>query len=157
MIRKLQKTDREELTKLFREFHAFNEKELYSKDLAEFKQYKNVEEQFQKDTDEYINSTDLIIFVAEENGTLVGYACAKIKQKPERIFNKEAFVEDWFVSENYRDRGIGEQLFDALTAEAKKQRCTHLYLDAFATNKKAIAIYKKFGFKEDYVTMYKKI
>lgn len=157
MIRRLQKTDREQLIKLFFEFNRYNKDKLLSGDLKPFHEYKNPKEVFERDADEYINKQEFIVFVAEVDSQLVGYSAAKLTDKPNRVLDKEAYIEDWFVKEEYRGQGLGEELFKALVDEVKKKGCTHIKLDAFVSNKKAIDSYHKHGFIDETLVMYKKI
>jgi len=156
MIRKLQKSDREQLIKLFWEFTKNSQKNFIAEDLGEFHQYKDQEVTYNKDADDYC-AGKLVVFVVEEGDKLVGYSAAKITEKPERVLDKEAYIEDWFVEENYQGRGIGEKLFDVLLEELKKMGCTHVRLDAFTTNQKVIDIYHKYGFIDNTIEMYKKL
>ena len=157
MIRRLRKADREQLIKLFWEFNRYNKENLVSKDLRPFHEYKNPKQAFAQGADDYINKEEFVVFVAEIDGRLVGYCAAKIIDKHDRILNKEAAVEDWFVIDTFRGKKIGEKLFDATVAEVKKRGCTHIRLDTFTSNKKAQDIYHKYGFIDNTIEMYKKI
>lgn len=157
MIRRLQKTDREQLIKLFFEFNRYNKDKLLSSELKPFHEYKNTKAVFERDADEYINKEEFIVFVAKVDGKLVGYSAAKLSDKPDRVLDKEAYIEDWFVRKDYRGQGVGKELFKTLVDEVKKRGCTHIKLDAFVNNKKAIDIYHKSGFIDETLVMYKKI
>ncbi|HEY5601324.1 MAG TPA: GNAT family N-acetyltransferase [Patescibacteria group bacterium] len=157
MIRRINNSDKKSLIKLFKEFHEFNNSNLVSDNLRPFHEYKDAESTFTKEAEEYINKEEFVVFVADINGQIVGYCAAKISNKPERVLNKEAYFEDWFVSENYKGRGIGKELFEALTTEVKKLGCTHIKLDAFTSNIKAIDYYHKDGFIDDTLVMYKNL
>jgi ribosomal protein S18 acetylase RimI-like enzyme len=52
------------------------------------------------------------------------------------------------ISKNYRDIGIGTQLMTMLISHAKTIGLKILTLEVYATNKRAIHVYKKVGFKE---------
>lgn len=157
MIRRLQKSDRDQLIKLFWEFNRYNKENLVSKDLQPFHEYKNPREAFAQGADDYINKEKFVVFVADIDGELVGYCSAKIIDKPDKVLNKEAAVEDWFVTDSFRGKKIGKDLFDTMAAEVKKRGCTHIRLDTFTTNKKAQDIYHKYGFIDNTIEMYKKI
>ena len=157
MIRRLQKSDKEQLTELFWEFDNYNKKNLVSAKLQPLHEYKNKEAAFVKGADDYINKKEFVVFVAEVNNKLVSYSVAKLVDKPDRVLDKEAYIEDWFVSVTYRGGGIGEELFDVLVNKIKRRGCTHIKLDAFVNNKKAIDFYYKNGFIDETVVMYKKI
>ena len=52
------------------------------------------------------------------------------------------------VSKEKRGKGLGESLMRALLKLAKRADLKIVFLDAFATNKAAIGLYEKLGFKE---------
>ena len=52
------------------------------------------------------------------------------------------------IKAGYRGIGIGTEIMQTLKEESKKAGLKILVLDAFATNKKAQALYRKAGFKE---------
>lgn len=157
MIRKLQKTDRDQLLKLFWEFHKYSKKDLVSKALQQFHEYKDIEKVYQRDVDFYIRKDEFEVFVAEADGLLVGYIAAKLINRPYRVLDKEAYIEDWFVVKEHQGKGLGEELFKTLTEELKRIGRTHIRLDTFTTNKKAQDIYHKYGFVDNTIEMYKKI
>jgi len=52
------------------------------------------------------------------------------------------------IRKNYRDIGIGTRLMKILISEAKTMSLKMLTLEVYATNKRAIHLYEKMGFKE---------
>ncbi len=52
------------------------------------------------------------------------------------------------IKKGYRDIGIGTEMLKTLIAQAKKMDLKILTLSVFSTNKRAIHVYKKVGFKE---------
>lgn len=64
--------------------------------------------------------------------------------------HKEPFglMEDVFVIEEMRNKGIGAQLVKAIIMEAKKQGCYKLIATSRFANDKAVKLYEKIGFKE---------
>lgn len=157
MIRKLQKSDKKQLLKLFWEFNRYNKENLVPRNLQPFHKYKNPKKTFSRGVNDYISKKKFIVFVADINGKLVGYCAARLIGKPDRVLNKQATIEDWFVQEPYRKLGLGRALFRALIREAKKQRCTHARLDVLTTNKKAQRIYHKYGFIDNTIEMCRKL
>lgn len=78
-----------------------------------------------------------VIYV--ENGLIIGYLNYSI------IYEK-AEINEIFVLNNYRNQGIGSQLIEYLLK--KCQFCENITLEVRKNNDYAIALYKKFGFKE---------
>jgi GNAT superfamily N-acetyltransferase len=55
------------------------------------------------------------------------------------------FLEDIFVAEDARKRGVGKELFNFCLNEAKKQGCCELEWAVLTWNKDAIAFYERIG------------
>lgn len=64
-------------------------------------------------------------------------------------------VEHVVVDENYRDRGIREQLIRTLIAEARTLRIERLDLSSNPRRKAANALYKRLGFRARYTNAYR--
>jgi len=52
------------------------------------------------------------------------------------------------IRSGYRDRGIGTEMMKILMEQARLMNLKVLTLSVFATNKRAIHVYEKVGFKE---------
>jgi ribosomal protein S18 acetylase RimI-like enzyme len=52
------------------------------------------------------------------------------------------------VRKEYRSIGIGSALMEECIKAAKRMKAKILRLEVYSTNKKAIALYKKYGFKK---------
>lgn len=157
IIRRVLEQDREELQKLVTEFYIDNKK-TYSNSLQDFEEYTDNKKVVEETIIKYFSDKKYLLFVAEENGVLLGYICGFIMHKPpHKKLNKEGHVQDWFVSIPYREKKIGIQLFNKLLGEFKNEACTHVGLDTFAENKDAMSIYEKLGFYKRLVSFIKKI
>ncbi len=93
------------------------------------------------------NKSYAIKFTAEEDGKILGRAYLYI------VFNdlhKEpfGFMEDVFVEEESRGKGIGTKLANEVIAEAKKQNCYKIICTSRYDNSGAHAFYNKLGFKD---------
>jgi GNAT superfamily N-acetyltransferase len=64
------------------------------------------------------------------------------------LARKTLYLEDIFISENYRGRGIGKILMNELIKIAKKQRCGRMEWCVLNWNINAINFYEKLGAKE---------
>ena len=103
-----------------------------------------------------------IIFFAEENklpiGVIVGVF--EIQEKDnllECIPTKTGRIQDLFVDEHYRSRGVGKLLMGALEDYFKKKKCTIIKVEVFAPNSKAHQFYGHYGFEDRVVDMIKVI
>lgn len=152
-IRRATLHDKKELVRLIKEFES-SDKNLSEKQRS-IRAYKDLEKIAQEKAEKYVSQPEYTVFVAEENRVLKGFICGGIKDKKYRVYNKEGYVEDWFVEKDYQGQGIGKKLFDKLVEEFKKTGCTHIGLDTHLENKKAIEIYENMGFTKRLVTFFK--
>ena len=79
--------------------------------------------------------------VAEEDGVVAGYVGSQTVCAETDMMNVA-------VTADFRRRGIGEQLVNALVEELKALESHSLTLEVRASNAPAQALYEKLGFKE---------
>jgi len=160
-IRKLSKDDKKELTSLVEEFYKKFYREGIFADSAildfSFVGSTNLDEVIERDVKEMFEDPLYIVFVAEEKNKLVGYISGKIIDKPGRKFNKEGFIDAWYVKDGYRRKHVGSQLYESLVEEFKKNKCDYLSVEAFSNNKDVIDLYHKLGFQDIDVKLRKRL
>lgn len=81
-------------------------------------------------------------FVAEEEGEILGY-CGFI------FVLDEAEIPNVCVKASARKQGVGKQMMNVLTEEAKKLGIATLFLEVRESNTAAKTLYKSLGFTED--------
>ena len=90
------------------------------------------------------------IFVADEDGEVLGYAFTVMKR---RLHNnnmtdiKTLFIDDLCVDENARGKHVGRQLFDYVKEYARTEDVYHITLNVWSFNDPAIGFYEKVGMK----------
>ena len=91
------------------------------------------------------SGSDRATFVAEEAGRWVGMATgiARHAEGPDH----SPMLVGMFVDSAQRGRGVGAGLVQAVTEWARTLGVPHLYLWATSTNRSAIGLYDKCGFK----------
>ena len=91
-------------------------------------------------------------YVLESNGETAGYAMVAKSFSTE--FGKQCiWIEDLYIKEDYRGRGIGDMFMKFITDKYKN--CI-FRLEVEEENEKAVALYKKHGFENlPYVEMKK--
>lgn len=62
-------------------------------------------------------------------------------------------IHDLMVVEQYRNRGIGEQLLEAVETRARRENCCKITLEVRQDNR-AKSLYERFGFGEEETPMY---
>jgi len=96
---------------------------------------------------EELSGLRAIKFIAEENGRSVGRAYLylinnSLHEKPYGL------LEDMLVEEEYRGKGIGRQLMEAVISEAKERGCYKLVAQSRHSRTEAHSFYEKNGFKD---------
>lgn len=85
-----------------------------------------------------------IAFVVESDGNLVGYCMSNVGKEGYHITNIA-------IAGEHQRRGIGSKLMHTLEAIAHERGCNRAYLEVRITNKAAIQMYRKLGYKIDHV------
>ncbi len=95
-----------------------------------------------------ISSDDTPVFVADDEGTVAGYAFCVIKQPPFTTTMKPAktlYIDDLCVDENIRGKHIGTRLFDHVKEKAAELGCQYVTLNVWEGNDSARHFYDKMG------------
>ena len=142
VIRKLEKRDSEEYLRMAAEFYS-GPGVLHKVDTEVFK--RNLEEVLS-------DSPFFEGFIFEYDGRTVGYALLAHSFVSE-VGGRSVFIEEVYVDEAYRGKGIGRKFLSYCVSLAEKD-LRRVRLEATRTNEKAIALYRSLGFEElDYMQM----
>lgn len=96
--------------------------------------------------DEIISRKDALIFVAEENGKLVGLVTFYLLPNMRHGYHR-GHIEDFVVSKADRGKGIGSRLFDAIKKYCKEKNIKVIKLDSGIDLTDAHRFYEKNGGK----------
>ena len=101
------------------------------------------EEIFKADIDNCVNDSPYLEgYVFQQNGEIIGYGMLAKSFSTE--FGKSCiWIEDLYIKEGFRGRGVGSQFFDLVK---KKYPEAILRLEVEEENERAIYVYKKNGF-----------
>ena len=90
----------------------------------------------------------LVIFVAEENNTILGFLEAALRSTADScdLARPVGYVEGWFVAESHRGRGIGRALLQAAENWARQQGCREMASDADIDNTLSHRVHQASGF-----------
>lgn len=107
--------------------------------------YEEEVEWLRKELDEMARGEALIFVAEEQDGKLAGAVDIR------RGKFKEAHTAELGISvcKDYRKKGLGTKLMRLALAEAKKIGIRLVWLQVFSTNKDAIGLYRKMGFKKE--------
>jgi ribosomal protein S18 acetylase RimI-like enzyme len=96
-----------------------------------------------------IDQENRLLLVAEVAQQIVGYIRVAIIKKPETIlkgYERVGEVESFFVAEEWRDKGIGRQLFTESVDWFKKKAVQHIFVKVMTKNREAMEMYEHLGF-----------
>lgn len=86
-----------------------------------------------------------VIFVAEEEGTLVGLCWCTIV---DRGVDRQAEIAEFYVDKENRGKGIGRELLEAAKQLFVTEKVEVAFAWTHSGNQEAIGLYKKAGFKD---------
>ena len=98
-----------------------------------------------------VESPTLELWVAKENGVIVGMGELVIALKPEGVI---AQIEDIVVDEAHRGKGSGKMLSEKLIERARIRGARVVQLSSRPSRTAANVLYKKLGFKQHETNSY---
>jgi len=139
LLRTIRKSDTLQLLKFINELAA---EDTYI--LAREKKSLKEEKRWVEDVLKGMRKGKKVVIVAELDGKIIGNFI--IHQSTER----SPHVGEFGISllKWYRNLGIGNKMMQVFLRLSKRMGYKHLILGVFASNKTAIRLYKKYGFKE---------
>lgn len=103
-----------------------------------------------------LGSTETPIFVAVEEGNVLGYCFCQMKtyyRDSVICDHTTCYIDDLCVHETCRGKHIGSALYEAVTRYAKSRDCASITLNVWSCNPSAMAFYEKLGLKPQKVGM----
>ncbi len=100
---------------------------------------------------EAIANPDVTVLVAEDSGTVVGFAC--VQQRAHWSGSADAYVGELAVDRAREGCGVGRALVDACINWAREWEAGALTLETGAANVAARAFYARMGFREEDVRL----
>ena len=79
--------------------------------------------------------------IAEMDGEVVGMACYYLTFSTWK--GKMMYLEDFVIKESHRRKGIGQELFEAVIEESKRQHCRLIKWQVLHWNDSALKFYEK--------------
>jgi GNAT superfamily N-acetyltransferase len=86
-------------------------------------------------------------FLAYDEGKLAGFALWYFRFSTWK--GKRFYLEDLYVKDEFRGKGIGQKLIEACIEEAKQTKCTGMMWQVLDWNTPAIEFYKKYNAQFD--------
>ena len=103
-----------------------------------------------------LDSSTTPIFVAAEEGKVLGYGFCQIKEylnDPVINDHTELYIDDLCVDENRRGQGVATALYDRVCAYAKEIGCHAVTLNVWCGNDSAMRFYEARGLKPQKIGM----
>ncbi len=88
-----------------------------------------------------------VIFVAEENGKVIGFVTASVETEPDDLISVPYMMVDRLaVTEACKRRGIGKSLMERVHEWARQKGIGVMRLAVWAFNKEAVTFYNMLGY-----------
>ena len=92
--------------------------------------------------DSFYKNNDRLIYVAEDEGKVIGFISVINKKELQTIY-----LDDYCVKDSYRGKGIGSKLLNMSFTFAKQQGYDQVITHVESANTESIEFYRKKGFK----------
>lgn len=110
--------------------------------------------------EEILKDPERPVFVAEENGKVLGYGFCILKRTQDNSVlcdHVSLYVDDLCVDENCRGRGVGKKIYAHIKAYAAGIGCDSITLNVWAFNERALGFYRSLGMQERNIYMEMKL
>lgn len=92
------------------------------------------------------NSPAGCVWLIESGGQVVGYLALCVGYSIE-FRGRDAFVDEFYLVEEARGRGLGSRVLERVCAEARAMGIVALHLEVARGNQRARALYERWGFR----------
>jgi ribosomal protein S18 acetylase RimI-like enzyme len=101
-----------------------------------------------------LDNPDVVVFVAEQHGVVVGYVYAGVETQNWKELREEAgFIHDVVVTPSARRHGVGAQLIEAACGWCRERGMPRVLLSVAAQNTGAQRLFDRTGFRRTMVEM----
>jgi GNAT superfamily N-acetyltransferase len=105
-----------------------------------------------------LQSPDDCVFVADDDGKIIGYAYAALEPLSwKELRGPAGFVHDLAVDESSRRKGVGTQLMKAAMDWLRDHGAPRVILGTAALNQAAHALFHRLGFRDTMIEMTKEL
>lgn len=123
--------------------------------------YQSGDESYTKWLMEEFKRDNGVVYVAADGDKVVGHIAARMDPQTaeDLVFlvpSKQAFVDDLYVLEEYRSKGVGAKLLKQAEVHFKALGCTLMWLNAYSHNPRSLEFYDREGYSRQFV-QYKKL
>lgn len=152
IIRKANKIDKDGIQVLMDELNLYRKK-MFSSENKEFHERMNP---YPPVEDADFDAS--FFFVAEnDDKQIVGFIQGTIDQRTDHKLNKLGYIDELYVKDDFRGRGIAKNLFLELEKEFQKQECDHVTTNTDFENDLSQQFYSKAGMSKVTIELWKKL
>ena len=106
----------------------------------------------------FIDSADNSVFVADENGSVIGYVYAALEPMSwKELRGPAGFIHDIAVTEESRRAGVGTKLMQTAIDWLRERGAPRVILWTAAPNEAAHALFRELGFRDTMIEMTKEL
>ena len=116
-------------------------RELFLEMLQSIYPKENVKGYQDGDLDRFWGENENRIYVADAD-EVIAFLSVEVHHEPESYI----YLDDFSVTETYRNKGIGTQLINTAEAYARKKGIPAVFLHAEKTNRSAMCLYARLGY-----------
>jgi ribosomal protein S18 acetylase RimI-like enzyme len=150
IIEKANKTDKQQIQALMDELNDYRKK-IFSEETKDFHErinpYKPLEDE---DFDESV------FFVSkDESNKIVGFIQGTIHQRKNHKLSKLGYIDELFVQESTRGKGVAKNLFSELEFVFKNQGCDHITTHTDIENSLSQQFYLQAGMRKTTIELWK--
>jgi GNAT superfamily N-acetyltransferase len=157
VVRQATRADRDQVLAFHRALYLEHQARVVPSEVRPLAAYHDFERVLADDADSLLRSGDRLVFLAEQETLALGYASGHIDVEPRRVHPRRGIVEDWYVSEPARGRGVGRLLLEALADGFRSRGCDVIESSTWAENYGGRAAHAALGFSEVQVVMRKRL
>lgn len=110
----------------------------------------------EQDLEQLLQDESRPIFIAEENGQVLGYGFCILKvtkDDPVLADHTTLYIDDLCVEETCRGKQIGKTVYTHIVEYAKSLGCDSVTLNVWAFNERAKGFYESLGLKAQKISM----
>jgi len=144
IIRRAKKGDLEKIVENWKGLYEHHNK---FEDIA-YKRKANSTNLYRRYLKKQMSTSKAAIFVATKGQYMVGHIMVRLNMLPPIfVYNKEGYVDEIFVRQGFRGKGVGTRLLGFAKKWAQKKRLDWFGLTCHVKNKKALRVYRNFGLR----------
>ncbi len=152
ILQKARPEDISEIQALMDELNEYR-KRLFSEENKDFHQRINPYNPLKDD-----NFNESIFFIAKDaSNKVVGFIQGTIHERKNHKLNKLGYIDELYVQEIARWKGVAKNLFKELECDFKKQGCDHITTHTDIENDLSQHFYEQVGMRKTTIELWKKL